>query len=222
MASNKLSVAFRPLNEADFQVRYGIILDSVTNNPRLPEPWHGSVPGSAQLRAEADDYRELQQAVQRRDFGQVDKRDQARERLTRSLQRLAGFVELVANGEQEVLESSGFEIRRDPGRTAGSSSGGSSALRINPPEGFRVGRGPHTGSLEVDASPQRGAIAYEIQITRGDPSQEEGWKQALIVPKVRHLLIDKLPAGVTWVRLRAVGVNGEVGPWTSPISVIVG
>jgi hypothetical protein len=221
MASNKLSVAFRPLNEAEFQARYGIILDSVTNNPRLPEPWHESVPGTVQLRAEVNDYRELQQAVQRRDFGQVDKRDQARERLTLSLQRVAGFVELVAKGDLEVLKSSGFEIRRDPGRAAGS-SGGSSALRINPPEGFRVGRGPHGGSLEVDASPQRGAIAYEIQITRGDPGQEEGWKQALIVPKVRQVLIDNLPAGVTWVRLRAVGASGAVGPWTSPLSVIVG
>jgi hypothetical protein len=34
-------------------------------------------------------------------------------------------------------------------------------------------------------------------------------------------VVDKLQAGPTWVRLRAVRPGGTSGPWTSPISVVV-
>ncbi|MFM2119773.1 MAG: hypothetical protein RL722_1241 [Pseudomonadota bacterium] len=219
MANHRLIVAFTRLSDADFQVRVGAILAALTNHPRMPEPWPEPVPALAQLRQEDAAYRELQQAVQRRDFGQLRKRDEARDKLSRSLQRVASYAELLANGDVDLLQSTGFEVRREGGRPM--TFAGSTATRIGPPEDFRVGLGPRAGSLQVDATRQRGAIAYEVQTTRGDPAQDEGWRQALIVPTVRRVVVDNLTPGVTWARLRAVRSGGLSGPWTSPISVIV-
>jgi hypothetical protein len=219
MSSTKLIVHFHSSSEADFQIRYNAIIGGLTNNPRIPEPWPAPVPSLVQLQQEFAAHLEAHLAVQRRDLGQLHKRDDTRERLTNSLQRVAAYVELVANGDIEVLQSSGFEVRRESGRPAG--NGGATGY-IAAPEDFRVGVGPRTGTLQVDATRQRGAIAYEIQVTRGDPAVDEGWNQAMIVPSVRRVVVDKLPPGPTWARLRAVRAGGNNSPWTSPISVIVG
>ncbi len=219
MSSHKLIVHFDSSSEAGFQFRVNAVFAGITNNPRIPEPWPAPVPGLVQLRQEDADYRDAQVAVQRRDFGQLHRRDEARARLTNSLQRVAAYVELLANGDLELLQSSGFEVRRESGR---STSNGGATGYIAAPEDFRVGVGPRAGTLRVDATRQRGAIAYEIQINRGDPSAEEGWSQAMIVPSVRRVVVDKLPPGPIWVRLRAVRSGGNNSPWTSPISVIVG
>jgi hypothetical protein len=44
----------------------------------------------------------------------------------------------------------------------------------------------------------------------------------MIVPTVRRVVLDNLQPGATWARLRAVRPGGANGPWTSPISVVVG
>jgi hypothetical protein len=178
------------------------------------------VPPLTQLKEEDSDYREAQLAVQSRDLRQIHRRDEARERLTLSLKRVAAYVELIANGDVTLLQSTGFELRRDGGRPVGGSTTG--AVYLDPLEDFRLGQGPRSGSIKVDATSQRGAIAYEIQATRGDPAVEEGWKQAAIVASVRHMVVDHLEPGPTWIRLRAVRRSGISTPWTSPISVIVG
>jgi hypothetical protein len=221
MPNSKLSVALAPLSEANFQVRYNAIMAAVINHPQLPLPWPASVPPVVQLQQEDAIYRAAYLAVERRDLSQIHQRDEAREQLTHSLQRLAAYVELVADGDMKLLQSCGFELRRESGRPGGVNGGGSGAAFVSPPQGFRVGQGPRAGSLLLDATRQRGAIAYEIHITRGDPAADEGWKQALIVPSVRHVVVDRLEPGPTWARLRAVRPGGMGGPWTSPISVIV-
>lgn len=219
MSTNKLIVAFRPLSEAGFQLRYNAIIAGLTDHPRVPEPYPPPVPGLAQLHQQIEEYHTAHLAVQRRDLSQLHKREETRERLTNSLQRVAAYVELLADGDLELLQSSGFEVRRDPGRPLG--SGGAAGKFIAAPKDFRVGVGPRAGSLQVDATRQRSAIAYEIQISRGDPTVEEGWEQVLIVQSVRRVVVDKLLPGPTWVRLRAVRPGGATGPWTTPISVIV-
>lgn len=220
MPSSKLIVAFAPLSEADFQVRVNAILAALTNHLQLQEPWPAPVPSLAQVRQEDAAYREAYLAVQRRDLSQMHKRDETRRRLARSLQQIAAYVELMANGDMNLLQSCGFELRREPGRPV--ANGRSTTVHAGPPEDFRVGQGPRAGSLQLDATRQRGAIAYEIQTTRGDPALEENWKQALIVPSVRHVVVGRLESGPTWTRLRAVRRGGLGGPWTAPISVVVG
>jgi hypothetical protein len=53
-----------------------------------------------------------------------------------------------------------------------------------------IGTGTGTGTLLVQAKRQRGAIAYELQVTRGDPAQDEGRQQAAIVSAVHDVLVE--------------------------------
>ncbi|MFM2067102.1 MAG: hypothetical protein RLZZ584_2011 [Pseudomonadota bacterium] len=221
----KLVVSFARDSYAQLQVRVNTIVSALTDHPRLPPPWPAQVPTVAVVREKDEALVALQQAVDRRDFGQLRKRDEAREQLERVLQKVATYVEQVADGDADLLESSGFELRREPGRPmlGGRAGGaGATAARFLPPQDFRVGHGPRAGTLVLNAASQRGVVAYEVQITLDEPTAEDGWRTAMIVPSVRHLVLDGLAPGVTWVRLRAVRAAGLTGPWTAPLSVLVG
>jgi hypothetical protein len=228
-STSKLVATFRTLNEMEFQARMGTILTASENHPLLPVPRPEVLPSQAALRADETAYREAALAVQQRDMRQKPKRDEARERLSKNLHRLAVYLELAADGNMALLQATGFELRRESQRGANTSAPGTTGAmaaalavsRLGPPEGFRVGLGPRPGTLLVDASRQRGAIAYEIQVTHGDPAQDEGWERAAIVTTVRDVLVEHQTPGPTWVRLRAVRAGGMNGPWTAPISVVV-
>jgi hypothetical protein len=228
-STSKLIASFRTLGEMEFQARASTILTAASNHPLLPNPWPAVLPSLEVLREDEAAYREAALAVQQRDLRQIRKRDEARERLMTNLRRLAVYLELAADGDIAQLQSTGFELRREQSRGSSSVPGASGAAaaalavtRLGPPEGFRVGLGPRAGTLQVEASRQRGAIAYEIHTTRGDPTQDDGWQQAAIVPTVRNVLVERLSPGPTWARLRAVRAGGMNGPWTAPISVVVG
>lgn len=218
MASNQLITAFNSLNAAAFQWRTNFILGALTDNPHFPGDWPAPVPSLAQLRQEAVEYHEAYTAVQLRDLSQINRRDEARARLTRSLQRVAAYLELVADGDIDKLKSTGFELRREGGRPTGS---GAAQTPPGMPDNFRVGLGPRAGTLQVDAAPVRGGFSCEIHTSQGNPLADTDWKSALTVRTVRRTVVDNQPAGPTWVRMRAVSANGLCGPWTSPISVIV-
>ena len=216
----KLVVSFARDSYAQLQARANTVMSALTDHPRLPPPWPAQVPPLELVREKDEAFIALQQAVERRDFRQLRKRDEAREQLERALQKVATYVEQVADGDADLLESCGFELRREPGRPM--LGAGATAARFLPPQDFRVGHGPRAGTLVLNAASQRGVVAYEVQITLGDPTLEGGWRTAMIVPSVRHLVLDGLAPGVTWVRLRAVRAAGLTGPWTAPLSVLVG
>ncbi|MEY4751287.1 MAG: hypothetical protein RIQ60_3501 [Pseudomonadota bacterium] len=228
MNRHQLVVSFARDSSAQLQMRLNSIVNAMTDNPRFPGPWPAQVPSLALLREKDEVFIALQQAVDRRDFGQLRKRDEAREELEHAMLKVATYVEQVADGDMDVLETCGFELRRDASRPpsgAGMGVGGgagATTARLLPPQDVRVGHGPRAGTLVLNAASQRGVVAYEVQISLGDPTAEEGWRNATIVQSVRHLVLDGLAPGVTWVRLRAVRAGGLTGPWTAPLSALVG
>jgi predicted phage tail protein len=218
MPNSKLIAVNSAYGEAAFMNRVSNILNCLTDHPKFPEPWSEHTPPLVLVRSQDTNYRKFQLAVQNRDLRQIHNRDEARAVLENSLRRVAAYIELVADGDMSVLATTGFEVRREPGRP---SRNAIPVAVTTAPEDFRVGTGTYSGSILVYASNQQGAIAYEIQVTRSDPANEEGWKQAVIVANVRKVLIENLEPGAVWVRVRAVHRRGQSSPWTLPISVVV-
>jgi hypothetical protein len=216
MTTSKLITSYDRLGEANFQARSYAIRAGVTDNPRLPLPWPPQVPVPEFLRQQDATFNDAALAVQRRDLSQINRRNEARAVLTRSLQRVAAYVEMVADGDVDLMVACGFEVRRDSGR-----SSTAAVQTLVAPDEFRVGLGQRAGSVLVDAAPQQGVHAYEIQITRGDPAQDDNWKTALVVQSLKRVFVDHLQPGAIWVRARAVQAGGASGPWSAPISVIV-
>lgn len=219
MATARLIYQFDAFSEPDFLARSGYIVSSMTDNPAFPEPYPAPVPSVARLRQDFDTYRDAYHAALQRDTGKIALRNEARRILTRGLQALAVYLDLVADGDDTRLGTTGFELRRTTPRAP---AGGSVSGPLGRPDNFRVGQGPRAGMLQIDAGNVRGAMGYEIQICQGDPMDDSRWKSAVTVRSVRQTLLADLPTGPTWVRLRAVAPNGSCGPWTLPISVVVG
>ncbi|MEY8879238.1 MAG: hypothetical protein AB9M60_22190, partial [Leptothrix sp. (in: b-proteobacteria)] len=123
-------------------------------------------------------------------------RNQRRAELQRMLRQVAIYLELTADGDVAKLSTTGFELRRDAGRGR---AGG--AARSAPDHGRPARRG----------RAERRQPAGRDRLR--DPDQHRR--------PVRRVLIDSLPSGPVWVRVRAVSRSGN-GAWTTPVSVLVG
>lgn len=210
----KLIISFQRLNEADFQAKAGHIIASLTGNPYYPEPWPEQVPTLKRLNEALNAYREAYHASLTHDTVKIKQRNDARQALTELFVQLAPYLEMLAQGDTDILASTGYDLRKEPQR--GQNSG-----ILPAPSGLRVVHGPLSGSLEVRIDRLPGAGSYEVQTTQGDPMLEANWKHALTSTTSTHIGLENLNPGQTyWVRVRGVGSGGN-GVWTEAVSVIV-
>lgn len=208
----KLIVTFDRLSEADFLVKAGFIIASLTQNANYPEPWATQAPSLAQLNDALNAYRNAYHASLTRDTLKIAQRDTARQTLTNLFKRLAPYLELVAQGNVTILASTGYDLRHDIVR------GGNGPLPA--PADFRVVHGAISGTLNLRAAKLSGAGNYEVQIAQGDPTIEANWKHALSSMTCSHILLEGLiPAQTYWLRIRGIGKGA--GAWSDPINIIV-
>jgi hypothetical protein len=134
--------------------------------------------------------------------------------LTALLKRLAPYLELVAQGDTNILTTTGFDLRRDIIK-------GTSVDILPAPVDFRVNHGQKSGTLEIHTARSPNAGSYDVQTTQGDPTVEANWQHAATSKTSSHIKLEGLnPAQTYWVRLRAIGSHGP-GIWTDPICIIV-
>jgi hypothetical protein len=210
----KLIISFQRLSEADFQAKAGHILASLTGNPHYPQPWAAQAPSLEQLNHALNAYREAYHASLTHDTVKIRQRNDARQALTELFVRLAPYLEMLAQGDTDILTGTGYDLRKEPQR--GQNSG-----TLPAPGGLRVAHGPLSGSLEVRVDRLPGAGSYEVQTAQGDPTQEANWKHALTSTTSTHIPLENLNPGQTyWVRVRAIGSAGN-GVWTEAVNVIV-
>jgi hypothetical protein len=211
---SKLITTFDRLSEPDFLAKSGSIITNLTGNSHYPEPWVVQVPTLAQLTAAYTAYLDGYHAALTHDSLKIALRNSARLALTELLKRLIPYLELVAQGDPNILATTGYELRKDIER------GGNGNI-LPAPENFRVLHGAKSGSFNIHITKLQGAGSYEVQIAQGDPTLEANWSHALTsLTSVRILLEGLTPGQTYWVRLRGVGRAGA-GVWTVPISLIV-
>lgn len=210
----KLIISFQRLSEADFQAKAGHIIASLTGNPHYPEPWPPQVPSLSRLNEAFNAYREAYHASLTHDTVKIKQRNDARQTLVDLFGQLAPYLEMIAQGDTNILASTGFDLRRDIQR--GQNSG-----ILPAPTSLRVVHGQLSGTLEVRVDRLTGAGSYEVQTAQGDPTVEANWKHVLTSTTSTHILLENLiPAQTYWVRVRGVGSGGN-GVWTEAVSVIV-
>lgn len=74
---------------------------------------------------------------------------------------------------------------------------------------------------EACCASQTRVLSYEVQITQGDPATEAAWQHLTMLPNLRRALLEGLPGGPLWIRVRAFTKDGY-GAWTTPLSVLMG
>jgi hypothetical protein len=210
----KLIITFSPLSGPDFLTKAGTIVAALRGNPDFPEPWPPQVPTFAQLETAYNGYRDAMHAAANRDRIKIAERDSAREVLTGILRNIAGYLEVLAQGDTKKLVGTGYDLRKDITR-------GTGVGPLPAPTEFRVKRSEISGKLLVHAAGVAGAASYEVDLAEGDPTAETSWRDAGTFAACSHIEIPGLtPGKIYWVRLRAIGSSGP-GPWTDSVSTMV-
>lgn len=143
----------------------------------------------------------------------VTAKEMARLRLLESMRRLAIYVNLTANGQLDMLVSSGFILALQPQRWT----------EPGVPLWVRLTDGPEKGQMKMRLAKVKWAREYEYQI--GVPSGEDKqilWKDTRHrTTNSRGTVIPGLIGGQTyWIRVRARNGRGP-GDWSDPVSWMV-
>jgi hypothetical protein len=211
----RLIVSFQHYGEPEFQAKVGYIITCLTGNAHYPEPWAPQVSSLAQLNDTLSTYRLNYTDGTVRDTARTRARGVARETLSGMLHQLAPYLEMMAQGDVTILETTGYDLRRGHIRSP------ARADLLPAPGDFRVTRGRISGTLEVRMARLAGAVSYEVSISQGDGSPTGEWTHAITAASNSRIVLQGLQPGQSfWVRARGIASNGG-GLWTEPVKLLV-
>lgn len=209
-----LIIAFTRMPEDDFYAKAEAINAALSANPNFPGPWADPLVGPAELNDLFEAYQAAYNAALNKDVVKVSLRKTARAALMVYLRKLAGYLELVADGDTAKLLTTGYALRGAPGPGPGPGP-------LPAPVEFTTRHGPLSGQLIGRARKLRGAGSYELQICIGDPGVEANWKFfAAYVSATRMEISGQTPGVKVWARLRGLSTAGP-GKWTDPFGLMV-
>ena len=137
-------------------------------------------------------------------------RDAAFDALRAALTQLATYVDNIANGDRVKIESAGMPVRNDPEPVG-------VLARV---ENLALDFSEFDGALKAAWDSVRGAGSYEIQ-SSVDPVTPTSWAYKDISTISSALLKDFTSGTKMWIRVRAVGLGSERGPWSDPAAKTV-
>ena len=123
---------------------------------------------------------------------------------------MAKAVESECNGNPVLLSASGYDLAHDAVK---------STTAPGQVRNVSVTAGDADGTLDVQHEAEDFASSYELQLTTGDPVTGP-WVTKCSQTSSRCTLRDLTSGQRVWVRLRALGANGN-GPWSDPATKIV-
>ena len=186
----------------------------MTGNASFPEPWPSTVPPLAQIQKDLASFRDAVTATAAGDRTQIPARDAASATLVNDLGQLGLYVQAIANGNVDLVATTGFRLRRHGTRSL--------VIDVPPaPEGVRTSGGMVSGTLLIRSTPVTRAASYDVQITAADPTVEANWTLAGSYKICGRIELAGLTPLKTYsVRLRALGSAGP-GAWSVPVSCLV-
>ena len=202
---NTLNSGFTRLSPEELSSKAGLIIGQLTNNPNFPT----TDPTLATVQTARDD---LNRAVampngQARDAAIAA----ARSRLEQLLRDLAGNLERVPNVTEEMLATTGYDLRQN------------ASYSSEPPPvpgNLRLKSTGTSGEVQFlfDASPR--ARSYQVQ-TASDPNSST-WADYDPFTSSRNVVVRGLPrAKDIWGRVRALGPRNTKSGWSDPATILV-
>jgi len=73
--------------------------------------------------------------------------------------------------------------------------------------------------LQARAQRQRSPSVNEVQVNLGNPNDEAGWLQKVIIKGGKVEINGFAPGIIVWVRMRSVGLKGVIGVWIDPAQI---
>ena len=202
---NILNSGFSRFNDDDFAVKASFIISQLTGNADFPT----TNPSLASLQAARD---ELTQA---RNIPPGQARDTAsaaaRAKQEGLLQDVAANLELGPNVTEEMLATTGFDLRKSISHTGEGPA---------TPANLRLKATGASGEVQFLFDASTRARAYQVQ-TAFDPNAGP-WIDYDPFSSTRNVIARALPrAKDVWGRVRALGPNNTKSGWSDPATILV-
>jgi len=121
-----LIVSFQSLNQADLLAKATHIVASLRNNAYFPLPWPAPVPQLDAVEALVNDYGKAYEAALYGDRLKIAERKAVSENLIEQLKKVAHYLEVIADGNEAALISTGYDTSHEPVRTKAKTEAGGS------------------------------------------------------------------------------------------------
>ena len=171
------------------------VIGKMTGNPHFATP---AVP-LATMEALADD---LEGAIKDATNGSRQsrlKRDDLVREVGDALRKQADYVRTVCAGDRTMLESSGFDLRKEGERTGIPGITARIVARMT----------NRRQEVELRWKSVRGARGYQVWMSATDPSIEANWEAVGYTTRVSHLVTDLESFKAYFFCVSAIGVEGE-------------
>ena len=147
------------------------------------------------------------------DSGKVALQRQAKQALKNLLSKIAKLVEVISDGNIDMLRSSGFALSKDkPSKPKNTTP--------LPAPAFDLSHGTVSRTLNINAKHVPGAASYMVYLTDGDPSVPENYKLFGVFARCTNILIPGLTAGQKYSIIgQCVGFNG-MGVMSAPCTLM--
>ncbi|MGB6037345.1 MAG: fibronectin type III domain-containing protein, partial [Cryomorphaceae bacterium] len=196
MAKLKLGIA--KLNTADLIFYCNGIESSMSSNAHFPNP----APTLAEITAKREELEELDIKSSDGDRIAIYNRNTVADELKNMLRKLSLYVSFVADGDGNIILSSGFDIRKEPSPIA----------TISRPAALKAQRSDHIGRVKLKWAPVKNAAYCRIEMTTTDPADEKAkWVIAESTTKSKVYIEDLIPGQYYWFRVKAFARLHESG-----------
>jgi len=109
-----LNVNFKTYNQADLLAKAGHIVARLKDNAYFPEPWPAPLPPLETIEGLVSRYALAYQAALNGDRLKIAERNAISEELIQQLKKIAHYLEVIADGNEAILISSGYDVSHEP------------------------------------------------------------------------------------------------------------
>ncbi|MBJ6725765.1 hypothetical protein [Geomesophilobacter sediminis] len=203
----RLRVSFPKTSTTKKIARLKYLLAQIQGSPFIQEPFPPGYASTAEL---ADGIAALEKAdieAKTMDRVKIAYRNKLDDQITNKFKKLARHFEVVADGNLEALQSTGFPLAKAPGRR-------NTKIGLMDPPPLSLKKGSSAASLLLAWKKIAGAC-LEAHSTSGDPTVEENWGSHGLFSGPRAELTGFTLGQFYFLRVRIVNEAGA-GVWSAP------
>jgi hypothetical protein len=161
MNKSKIITGFTKLSDSELDVKSQEIITKMTGNTNFTSP----TPTLVELTTAEREFATSLTNAAHGNTNDTAIKNQKRKELESELHRLGLYVELTANGSEDVLFSSGFELQK-----------GKSLVGVLPkPENLKVNIGVNPGSVKINVNSIANADSYLFEYTEAPAIDSSVW-----------------------------------------------
>jgi hypothetical protein len=192
------------LKATDLLAKGRRLVTDMTDNANFATP----VPALADITTALDTFETRIKAAAYGDKRLITRRNDAQAVVEDMLRQLGSYVSMTADGSREIIESSGFDVRRKP----------EDPTRLDVPVDFLATNSSKEGEMELKWKGVRYGKAYQIEMSAGDPDTGDAhWTTALVTSKASGTVKNLTPGVKYWFRVKAI--NGDLNSGYSDVSI---